>query len=101
MFVRGHFHWNKIHSVLGRDVESSGPGVTCTKHSNPASAYLIMVGKEFQPLEESSVMCLHLVFEFLLVNKKEIYLCWYLILGLVADVCVRQKVRAVDAVRMV
>ena len=53
------------------------------------------------PLEESSVMCLHLVFEFLLVNKKEIYLCWYLILGLVADVCVRQKVRAVDAVRMV
>ena len=63
--------------------------------------YLVMIGKEFQPLEESSVMCLHLVFEFLLVNKKEIYLCWYLILGLVADVCVRQKVRAVDVVQIV
>ena len=46
-------------------------------------------------------MCLHLVFEFLLVNKKEIYLCWYLILGLVADVCFRQNMCAVDAVQYV
>ena len=60
-----------------------------------------MVKKNFQPLEESYVISLHLVFEFLLVAKRKyIYVgIWYW--DFMADVCFGQKVRAVDTVQMV
>ena len=46
------------HSKVWAEMEeASDPGITCTKHSNTARVSILgMVGKDFQPLDESSVI---------------------------------------------